>query len=112
MPPDDQPGILCRKPDLFTKAAKDISDHVLLARQVLQIKLSRQPNRSKLFDIYHIGFMANFGYRERVVMQLHGNKFVCAFSDRSEETCKSAEGSCHNKLTSWRWLQKRCWILL
>ena len=88
---DDQAGILGGKPDLFAQAAQHIADHILLACQVLQVELARKADRCQLFDIYHIGFMANFGYRKRVVVQLHGNEFVGAFPDRAEETSKSAE---------------------
>ena len=41
---DDQSGILRGKADLLAKTAKNVADHILLARQVLQVELSWQPD--------------------------------------------------------------------
>ena len=46
---------------LVAERANDLADHVLLACEILRIKASWQPDTAKLIDIYHIGFMPDFG---------------------------------------------------
>ena len=79
---NDQAGVLGRETDLVAQAAEHVSDHVLLAGQILDIQLARKGHAGKLADIYHIGFMANFGYREGLVVKFHSHNLVGAFSDR------------------------------
>jgi len=61
----------------------------------LNIEFARQSYACKLFDINHVGFMKNFGYKYNLGMDLYGKEVIRPFADRSQKTGNFGKSAGH-----------------